>query len=175
VPHPVFPFFPKDDGQRSSESNTRNQWETPSSDTTTSLLCNVQDYDAQMQGFIDVWPRYACPTTVTSFNPAVPILQQRKFPDADNSLVVSPRIGCISDTQLQATPENVNSQTVLGLRKANDYWQETGMSLPEGQDERVQSCYSCRWSTCKELFVTTNSLKYVELCIQVCHLRADLN
>jgi hypothetical protein len=67
-----------------------------------------------MQGFLDIQPWYEYPTAVTPFNTVAPILDQRNFPDTDNSILVSSRIECGIDTQLRATPENVgHSKTTL--------------------------------------------------------------
>lgn len=139
--HIALPFLQKDDNQRSSESSTRIQRAAPSSNTTTNLLCNVQDYDKQKQGFLDIQPLYEYPTAVMPFNTVAPILDQRNFLDTDNSFLVRSRIECGIDTQLRTTPEN-----------------ETGMLLLAGRSDRVQSCYSCRWSTCEQVCETTNTL-----------------
>jgi hypothetical protein len=181
VPHLAFPFPQKNDDQQSSQSSTQIQQMTPFSDETAKLLCNVQDYATQMQGFFDMqhWDGY--PTTVTPFNTVSPILHRRNLPDANNLFADDPRIEyswqqSSFDAQAQAAPENVSyRETALGLHKANAPWQEMGTLLLEGQDERVQSCYSCRWSTCEKTCETTSSLQYVKPYMQLYHLFADLN
>ncbi|KAN0106824.1 hypothetical protein V8E51_009700 [Hyaloscypha variabilis] len=142
APQIALPFLQNDHDRRSTESSTWIQRAAPSSNITTSLLCNVQDYDTQMHGFLDMQPWCEYPATVTSFNTVAPILEQRNFPDTDNSFLVSSRIEYGIDAQLRAAPEDL----------------ETGMLLPEGRDDRVQSCYRCRWSTCEKAFETTDSL-----------------
>jgi len=110
----ALPFLQKDDDQRRNESSSRIQQAAPFSNTTTSLLCNVQDCDTQMQGFLDMRPWCEYPTTATSFNTVAPILEQRNFPDTDNSFLAGSRIECGLDTQLRAAPQNVShSKTAL--------------------------------------------------------------
>jgi hypothetical protein len=108
APQIALPFLQNDHDQRSTESSTWIQRAAPSSNTTTSLLCNVQDYDTQMHGFLDMQPWCEYPATVTSFNTVAPILEQRNFPDTDNSFLVSSRIEYGIDAQLRAAPEDVS-------------------------------------------------------------------
>ena len=119
----AFPFAQQDGGQRSSsassESSNQIHQITPSSDTPTDILCNVQDYDTLTQSFFDIQPWHEYATTAASSNSGPLFLEQgisavdpTEFLESSLCFAASPDIICnqqqnIPNTQIQFSQNDV--------------------------------------------------------------------